>query len=221
MVLMASLMVALAVPSVAPASTSPGLFWLQTPVSAGDSVRVEWVYVFGSIVRPTSRVSIQVLENGRWTTLVKGLPIKRRGWTWVTRNVDKGKATQRYLRASIDRTSLRSPVHSMWIDHIPPVVHITKPAAGTVYVQDESLTPPTAVVSGRTRLEVAYFDEPIPEGYWFWEIGGPVWTVQRDGNIFDFSDPPGLWTLRAIAVDLAGNISYSEKINVLGLPAPP
>jgi hypothetical protein len=202
--------------AVAMAGTSPGTISLRAQNAVKDTATIDWTWRAGSSVRSTSKVDILKLEGSTWRALATGIAITRGTYSWDTSVARDGAYT---LRAVIQRTSVRSGTLPVMVDNTDPTVHIVKPSAGGVIVDDEQKAS-AAIVAGMSSLVADAND--YGSG-----IASVEWTLDDTTEIpggatteYDFSTvKPGPHTLAVTATDAAGNTS-SDSVQIVALPGP-
>lgn len=209
-----------------PSSAAPrggGDLWFDgTSRIAADEALLKWRFREGSGVRRTDRVRVQLLERGRWQYATPPVALAAGKYKWDTSDVNPGQALRRHIRLVNQRSGRTSSPIWIWIDHTPPTVRITSPRAERlpVPVAGDSMTP-MAVAVGETKLEVDGHDTPSGElAYWEWEIIGPVFGTRSWRESFNFGAVPGVYDVRVLAYDDAGNQAWSAPIKVIGVPDP-
>lgn len=208
-----------AVSTMVPAAVaSPGTITLTSPTrqqAAKGDLEVSWVWRGGTVVKSTSKVDLAVTQNGiSWYTIKAQLPIRTGTFTWNTTTWPDGVYA---VRATVYKTTVKSVISPFMVDNTAPQVRVTRPAEGEVLVENER-TIFFAIVVGTATLEADARDalSGVETVRWYLDDEEIGTGTPLDYN---FSTHPGRHTLKAEAVDRAGNTSTHE-ITMLVAPGP-
>lgn len=203
--------------AVARSSKDPAVqvyLWRQDRTS-GDLARIRWDWIPRKALAPEVPVTIERRIDGRWHTLASNIPLGNRYYGWDTSKIAPGELELQSLRIRVPGRKLVSPSMGFWIDHIPPQVRITEPAAQPLEIAGITAGKPVAIVHGKTDLRVWSYDLPtgIRHVVWWIDSGWIAYETSALDHVFS----PGRHELTAIAYDFAGNSTRSETITVIAL----
>jgi hypothetical protein len=208
-------MVAIAVPVLA-ATLGRGSISLLNPTDGSairDTAQMTWQYRSGSAVNAASKVGVyRSLDRVNWTLVAGNLPITAGSYSLNTADLADGA----YLFRLIADGKVASGANKSIVDNTAPVVTVTKPSNGALIVDDNSVAPLSAVVAGRSTLQVAAEDGASGVASIVWSLDDT--EIARGATTsYDFGANPGRHTLTATVKDRAGN-EASSSVDVIALP---
>ena len=195
---------------------------------ASQNVSLAWAYRTGAVIKSaTSKVNVQLSPDGKtWSWLYTNLPINSGEVAWDTRSVPDHLYA---VRVAVVGTKLSAVGGPLVLDNTAPVVHVTRPLAGDVIVEDTSVAPVgSGLVVGTVTFKGTATDnlsgvrsvkwqvdgnDVTPAGW----VGDPKNNYSFTYNGFESDGSPSQHTITMVAVDRSGNIGQSS-VTVSTLP---
>lgn len=202
--------------------------WDASCPIVGDRAVIPWRWTKKSGLKPSDTLKIQYRphQGGRWKTIASQVRLdnKRRSWKlegryiWDTSNLNPGKVARYEARVIVLKKRIISPSYAFWIDHKPPKITITQPAATFEIPGPDGTLIAATTARGWTTLRAKVTGELRKTCYKIlWTGQDPVWTITTPSDHWYFNDVM-VYRVWATAIDRAGNSTDSEPLYILGLP---